>query len=132
MMRTLFHAIATGREWSWSVVGLLVLLGGLTIRNLFLREILHGMKIRNRDWYKRTLVLYQNGSILGWLLFLCFIVGAMLFWRFEATFLKRLNLLEWTLIFTLLFAGSIVCHLRAYACAIVEAVEENVATDKDI
>ena len=43
-----------------------------------------------------------------------------------------LKLMEWIFILVTLFGLSLFSHLRAYARAIVEAVEENIATDKEI
>jgi len=132
MMQAILHAIIEGKEWSWSVIGLVSILAGLIMRGFLLRDILRGMKIRNRSWYKRTQEYYQGRAILGWIFFICFAVGTMLLWRFEAFFLRYLNSLQWMLILTSLFVLSLFCHLRAYARAIVEAVQENVAADKDI
>ena len=132
MTHAIIRAIVDGKEWSWSVIGLVSILTGLLIRGFLLRDILRGMKMRNRSWYKRTQEHYQGRAILGWIFFTCFAVGTMLLWRFEIFFLRYLNSLQWMLVLTSLFVLSLFCHLRAYARAIVEAVQENVAADKDI
>ena len=50
----------------------------------------------------------------------------------ESVFLKYLSSFEWFLIFILLFLLSVFFHLRAYARSIVEAMQENVAMDKEL
>ena len=132
MIRAIIYEIIEGKEWSWSVIGLVSILGGLSIRAFLLRDILRGMKVRNRSWYRRTQEHYQGRAILGWIFFICFAVGTMLLWRFEPFFLRYLSSLEWMLVLAGLFVLSLFCHLRAYAKAIVEAVQENIAADKDI
>ena len=132
MIQESIRFIQTGKDWSWSLIGIAAILGGLLIRSLLLRDILHGMKIRNRSWYKRTQTYYQKRSILGWMFFSFFLLGAMLFWRFEAFFLRYLNFVQWMLVLVILFMLSLFCHIRAYARAIIEAMEEHVATDKDL
>ena len=132
MLRALIQSIAEGKEWSWSVIGLLAILMGLAIRSLLLRDILRGMKIRNRNWYQCTQEHYQGRAILGWIFFALFVVGAMLLWRFEALFMNYFTFGQWIMLLGGLFVLSLFCHLRAYAKAIVEAVQESVATDKDI
>ncbi len=132
MVKAILHSIAEGKEWSWSVIGLLAIIGGLAIRGMLLRDILRGMKIRNRNWYHRTQEHYQGRAIIGWIFFILFAVGTMLLWRFEIFFLRYFTIVQWILILIGLFVASLFCHLRAYAKAIVEAVQENVAMDKDI
>lgn len=132
MFQDMINTIEQGREWSWSIVGVLAIVSGLIIRSVLLRDILRGMKIRNRTWYRRTQTYYQKRGLVGWIFFALFAIGAMLLWRFEAFFLNYLNLLQWILVLSIFLILSIFSHLRAYACAIVEAVEENVAADKDI
>lgn len=132
MIRSVIEAVLEGKGWSWSVIGLIAILGGLFLRSLLLRDILRGMKIRNRGWYRRTQEYYQGRAILGWVFFLLFAIGAMLLWRFEALFLRYLDYLQWIFVLAALLAISLFLHLRAYARAIVEAVQEHVAADKDI
>ena len=132
MIRDLLHAIVEDREWSWSVVGLFAILMGLLIRGILLSDILRGIKIRNRSWHKRAQAHYQRRAMIGWIFFILFVLGTILFWRFEAVFLRYLSALRWLLIFISLLIIALFLHLRAYACAIVEAVEEHVAADKDI
>lgn len=132
MIQDLVRATLDGREWSWSVVGLFAIVGGLLIRSILLRDILRGIKIRNRSWYKRAQTHYQRRAIVGWWFFILFVFGMMLFWRFEAAFLRYLTFFQWMLVFGSLLVLTLFSHLRAYARAIVEAVEENIAADKDI
>ena len=131
-MGEMIEAIVRSRDWSWSLIGLFDIVGGLMVRSFLLRDILRGMKIRNRSWYERTQDHYQRRAVLGWIFFLFFALGTMLFWRFELFFLRFLNLFQWVLVLTGLLVLSLFSHLRAYARAIVEAVEESVGTDKDL
>jgi hypothetical protein len=132
MNSDLFRTILEGREWSWSVFGCVVMITGLLIRSLLLRNILRGMKVRDANWYRRMLFYYEKKSILGWLFFAVSIAGAMLFWRFESFFLKYLNTVEWILVFFIFYIISLFLHIRAYASAIVETVSENISGDKDL
>ena len=88
MISSLLHSIVEGKQWSWSLVGLAVILLGLLIRSFLLRDILRGIKIRNRSWYRRAQTHYQERAILGWIFFALFAVGALLLWRVDAVFLR--------------------------------------------
>lgn len=132
MIKTMIRAIIEEKEWSWSIIGLVSISAGLLIRSFLLRDILKGMKIRNWSWYQRTLEHYQGRAIFGWIFFIFFVIGTMLLWRFETFFLRYFTFVQWITIFIGLLVLSILCHLKAYAKAIVEAVQENVAADKDI
>lgn len=131
MIEEVFQSIASGREWSWSLMGLAALFFGLFVRSIVLRDILRGLRIRNKSWYRRAQTFYQGRAILGWIFFVLFEVGVVLYWRFEPVVLTRLGLFQVVTILVALLAASIFCHLKAYARAIVEAIQENVATDKD-
>ena len=132
MNQELIRLIISERQWSWSVIGLVVIIAALSFRTFSLGNILRIMKVRNLSWYKRTLTYYQKRSILGWIFFYLFILGVILLWRYETFFLKYLNFLEWTLIFISVFFLSLFFHMKAYARSIVEAMQENVATDKEL
>lgn len=132
MNKELIHSIFNERDWSWSVIGLLSILIALGVRTLFLKDILRSMKIRNKSWYKRTLAYYQKKSLVGWIFFGLFILGIILLWRMEPLFLKYFSFLEWFLFFISLFFLSIFFHLRAYTQSIIEALQENVALDKEL
>ena len=110
----------------------MILLAALIVRAFLLRNVFSGMKVRNRTWYKRTLDQYQKRSLFGWIFFGLFIVGSILFWRFEDLFLKRLGFVEWLLIFILLFLVSVFSHLKAYARSMVEALQDQVDMSKEL
>lgn len=132
MNEELIHLIFNERQWSWSLVGLLSILLALGVRSLFLKDILRSMKIRNKSWYRRALTYYQKRSLLGWIFFGLFILGLVLLWRMEPLFLKYFSSLEWFLFFVSLFFLSVFFHLRAYTQSIIEALQENVALDKEL
>lgn len=132
MSEELIHLIFNERDWSWSVIGLLSILIALGVRTLFLKDILRSMKIRNKSWYQRTLAYYQKKSLVGWIFFGLFILGVILLWRMEPLFLKYFSFLEWFLFFISLFFLSIFFHVRAYTQSIIEALQENVALDKEL
>ncbi len=131
-MNKLIQMISQERSWSWSILALVAIVGGLALRALFLKGILRNLKIRNRSWYNRSLVYYEKRSFIGWIFFALFVIGITSFWFSDTFFLKYLNTREWILIFSLLFMISIFFHLRAYTTAIINAVQEHVATDKEI
>ena len=131
-MRELVQTIHEGRQWSWSVVGILALVLLLLIRSLLLSNILHAMKVRDSDWYRRTLYFYEKKSIGGWICFGIALIGLMLYWRFELFFRRYQSPVNWAFIFSGFYVISLFWHLHAYAKAIVETVSENLSTDKDI
>ena len=132
MIEDIVSIIKNGKEWSWSVIGILTLLLGLGVRSIFLRDILREMKTRNRTWYHRMQLYYQRRAAIGWIFFGFFLIGAILLWRFDYFFLRHLSFAKWTCVLLALFIASLISHLKAYARAMVEAVQENVAADKDI
>ena len=79
-----------GKEWSWSVVGMIAVLAGLVLRGIIMRDILRGIKIRNRNWYQRAQAHYQKRSLIGWICFMVFAGGIMIQWRFPDFFLQEL------------------------------------------
>lgn len=131
MNHNLISIITQGREWSWSLIGLLSLAVGLCIRNLLLRELLQALKARDRNWYQRTQICYQKRSGLGWIFFGLFVFGSALFWRFEGAFLQYLERLWWILIFVSLLVVSFFSHLRAYTFSILEAAEDPMTVDRE-
>lgn len=132
MISETIRAIETGREWSWSVIGLIAILAGLVIRSLILRDVLRNIKIRNRSWYQRAQSFYQGRAIIGWIFFAIFAIGMMLIWRFESFFVRYLSFPQWTFVFLVFLVLALLAHLRAYARAIVDAVQENLVNDKDL
>lgn len=132
MIESAIQAIQAGREWSWSLIGILVIVFGLSIRSFFLHDILRGMKIKTRNWYGRTQANYQKRAALGWLFFALFVLGSMLLWRFDLAFRKYLSLREWIFTLSFLLIMSLICHLRAYAHAMIEVAQENAAADGNL
>ena len=132
MITSILEAIVTGKEWSWSVVGLIAILFGLGIRGLVLRDILRGVKLRNRQLYDRVQIYYQGRSILGWVFFIGFVIGSMLLWRFDSFLTRYLDLIVWSLGLITLLILALLFHLRGYARAIVDAIQESLGSDKDI
>ena len=131
MIQELLQAAREGKDWSWSVVGILAISGGLVIRSFFLRDLLRNMRIKNRRWYHRVQMFYQKRAIVGWFFFALFFIGAILLWRFDQFFLRYMTFLNWSLLLLGCFVVSLICHLRAYARAIVETVEDSVQLEKD-
>jgi uncharacterized membrane protein YbhN (UPF0104 family) len=132
MIWTFFNTVLEGRDWSWSLIGIAAIIVGLLLRGLLLTGILKRVRRANRKWYKRTQVYYQENAWMGWIPFGIFAIGSMCFWRFEAFFLKHLGHLEWIIILVSFLALSLFLHLRTYAQAMVDAVQEQVITDKDL
>ncbi len=132
MNHQLWEVISTEREWSWSLIGIVVLLAALIVRAFLLRNVFSSMKVRNKTWYKRTLEQYQKRSLVGWIFFGLFILGIILLWRFEDVFLKRFSFVEWLLILILLFLVSVFSHLKAYARSMVEALQDQVDMSKEL
>ena len=128
----IIQAILVGREWSWSVIGLITILFGLGVRSFILRDIIKGIKIRNRNWYQRVQGYYQERSWIGWIFFGIFTLGSMLLWRFDIFFMRYLNSAVWILVLIGFLMLALLCHLRAYARAIIDTVQENLGSDKDI
>ena len=132
MITSILEAIVTGKEWSWSVVGLIALLLGLGIRALVLRDILRGIKLRNRQLYDRVQSYYQGRSVFGWIFFIGFVIGSMLLWRFDSFLTRYLDLVVWSLVLMAFLMLALLVHLRGYARAIVDAMQESLGSDKDI
>jgi hypothetical protein len=116
--------IIYGKEWSWSVVGIVMIIIGLFFRNILLRDILMEIKIKNPQTYKQLQSQYQKRSLWGWIYFSLFVIGITLYWRFEDDFLKYLPLFQWMVIFFIFFVLSIVCHFRAYLKAMADIYQE--------
>jgi uncharacterized membrane protein len=132
MIQSLLGYIVQGREWSWSVIGLIAILGGLIIRSFLISGILHRVKTSNRKWYKRTNSYYSRRAIYGWGFFLVFVLGSILLWRFENQLLQTLKMHEWVLILVACFAISLLLHLKAYARSIVDAAQDEMTANRDI
>ena len=120
-----------GREWSWALICLLLVIGTLVIRSLVLSGVLSKARRVNRKWAKRAVGYYERRSIVGWILFLIFIVGTTLLWRYESHFLEYLGRLEWLVIFLSFLVLGLVLHLRAYAQSIIDGAHEQAVQEKE-
>ena len=132
MLKLFIQDILEGREWSWSVIGILAVVAGLILRSLLLSDILHRIKKSNRKWYKRVQTFYERRSLIGWGFFIAFVVGSMLIWRFERFFVKYMELEQWLLILVIFLVLSLFSHLRSYARSMIDAVQEQLISDKEL
>lgn len=127
-----FHQLMTDRNFSWPIVGILLIIGTLVIRFFLLHDILRELKYHNKAWYKSAQTHYQKHSITGWVIYLVSIAGLILLWRFEPFFVRFANFLCWVLIFTVLLMLSYLIHLKKYIKAIFKAMPAPAPQDTDI
>ena len=132
MIREVVTTIVDGREWSWALISCFAIFIALGLRGLVLRDLLWKIKSKDRDWYKNLQVRYQRRSAAGWVFIAMFAAGVTLFWRFENWFLRHLDAFRWMAIFVAFLAVSLICHLRAYAEAMIETICEEIGTEQDI
>jgi len=132
MNESVFKLLNEGREWSWSVIGLIAIFLGLFLRAFLLSNVLRHVRDNNRKWYRRTIALYRRRSFLGWLFFIISMAGIMLLWRFDTFLVRFLNYSQWAIVLTCFFVASVFLHLRAYARSLIEAGQEQPAQEKGI
>ncbi len=131
-IQQILKTILVDRNWSWTIIAIGAILLGLVARQFILGDLLGKLRKKNRNWYKKTQKLYQPLSTIGWALFCLSITGFILIWQNETLFTNYLNAGYWLFIFGMLMLSAYIFHLRAYMRAMIEALHENLLSEKDI
>ncbi|OGW79548.1 MAG: hypothetical protein A3G33_07055 [Omnitrophica bacterium RIFCSPLOWO2_12_FULL_44_17] len=132
MFQEIQQSIGDGRNWSWALIAIVSILVGLTFRQLVLGDLLRKLKNKNKTWYKKTQQRYESLSLIGWGLFVISIFGFIMIWHNESLFTRYLNLSYWLIVFSGLIVVSYIFHLRAYMQAMVDSIQENIMTEKEL
>ncbi|HNX69382.1 MAG TPA: hypothetical protein PLL75_05345 [Candidatus Omnitrophota bacterium] len=130
-MTAFWNIVLTQRTWSWAVVGIVYLLGFLTLRSFFFRSLIKRAKPLNSKWYAEIKKIYLRKSIGGWVLFLLSFLLLIFFW--QSGDFQRSSLYEAAMILLVLLTVflSIMSHLIAFGVAalyVLKQLENNQMT----
>ena len=132
MIDEVLNTIGLDQPWAWSLIGLGALVVGLVIREICMHELLTDLKTGNKQLYKKTLKHYQQRSLSGWVFFAFYAGGAILLWLFKSKAVEILNFWVWIGLLGSALVLSILCHLRAYAQALVHTIRNDILPKKDL
>ncbi len=116
-------AILSGRDWSWTVVGILYVLAAYFVRGWFVNPLSQKSRILSKASWHQVKSHYLNASFLGWIFFFFPLALIALVWRKTALPVpvdNRYLILAGCISFVL----SVVLHLQAFGLAAVAALKD--------
>lgn len=124
MLQVYFNAILSERSWSWTVIGLVYVISGYTLRSWFLKPVVRKAKELDKPLWHKIKKAYLRHSPLGWIFFLIPLVISIVLWYREV--LRPLTIKDAAAILTAVvsFILSIFCHLQAFGIAALEVLRQ--------
>lgn len=122
-LQSYVDAILSGRDWSWTVVGILYVLAAYFVRGWFLNPLSKQAKTLSRASWHQIKSHYLGASFLGWIFFFFPLAIVVIIWRKTALLVPvedRYLILAGCLGFIL----SLLLHLQAFALAAVTALKD--------
>lgn len=111
------QVIQEERFWSWTLLGIIYLLAGLTVRGWFLNSVFNEAREIRKHYYSEIKQQYLKQSVAGWFFFFIPIAFIILLWNQVKSF--PLNAMQFTAILAAVisFVLSIISHLKAFTSA---------------
>ncbi len=125
--------ITSEKQWSWTLVGIVYLVGALFIRSLFFRFPVRETKEIDASLYSAVKTIYLKNSGLGWVLFsisFLLVIATWLEWQSVAS--DRTLVLFFCLLLPLLLFLSVALHLTAYVRALLAVLRQRMGVEKEI
>ncbi len=122
-LKNYFTVILNERDWSWALVGILVFIGMLLIRHLFISPIIRKSKELNRTPYEEFKKAYIKRGALGWAFFLISFTLVIGLWGYGARLPLSMKEALAILASIASFILSIIFHLQALGMAAVVALK---------
>lgn len=122
-LQSYVDAILSGRDWSWTVVGILYVLAAYFVRGWFVNPLSQKAKNLSRESWHRIKSHYLSASFLGWVFFFFPLAIVVLIWRkteLPVPVENRSMIVAGCVSFVL----SVMLHLQAFALAAVAALKD--------
>lgn len=111
------QVIQEERFWSWTIIGILYLISGLTVRGWFLNPVFNQAREIRKQYYGEVKQVYLKNSLIGWFFFFVPLAFIIVLWNqvkgFPMNTAQHIAILAGALSFVL----SIVSHLKAFTGA---------------
>jgi len=122
------EVIQEERFWSWTLIGIVYLLAGLTVRGWFLNPVFNQAHEIKKPYYHEIKQVYLKKSMAGWCFFFIPLAFIVVLWNGVKSF--PLNAQQWSAVMaaTLSFVLSIISHLKAFTIATLSVMR--VAVDE--
>ena len=127
-LKPYLDAVLQGRDWSWTLVGLIYLIAGLIIRSWFLKPVVRRAKELDKKVYRQVKGEYLSRSVWGWLFFLITFMILVGLWNSSSGFpiTEKQALLALAALAS--FILSIIFHLGAFAAAAIVTLKKVTGT----
>ena len=130
--RNYLNLIFLEKEWSWTLVGIAYLIGGLFIRSLFFRPLVRETKETDSNLYPAVRTAYLKKSGAGWVFFSLSFLAVIAVWVGWKSIINDFSLIVFvSLLITLLFSLSVILHLSAYAKALLFVLRQKMGVEKE-
>lgn len=114
-----------GRDWSWSLVGLVYIIVGLFIRGLFLKPLLRHAKELEKKPYRDFRSAYLGRSLWGWVFFFITFLILIGLWTSVDNFPISENEALLILAGLASYVLSIIFHIGAIAVAAIVSLKKS-------
>ena len=124
--------IVSERQWSWTVVGMIYLVGSLLSRSLFFRSLIRETKGIDSSLYSAVKQVYLKNSISGWILFSISFLLVIVAWLQWTSVVNDKTLFPFfCLLLPILFFLSVTLHLTAYVKALLAVLRQRMGVEKE-
>lgn len=130
LLNNYMKLIMEERFWSWSVIGILYLIAGSTVRGWFLNGVSARARALKSKYYHEVKQAYLRRSLPGWFLFFLPLVIFTFVWNQTATRPLAGIYLAALIVGGVSFLGSILAHLNAFAFAALTVLGD-IVQDKE-
>ena len=124
MILDYWQAVLKERDWSWTLVAVLLILFGLVIRGWFLGPLIHKAKSLDRKIYHEIKSTYLKRSLAGWVFFFIATGLAVFVWSDNPKLPLGLQDKVQLAAIGLSFFLSILLHLIAFGLASLSVLQE--------
>lgn len=124
--------IVSEKQWSWTVVGTIYLVGALLIRSFFFRFLVRETKGIDSSLYSAVKPVYLKNSVSGWIFFaISFLLVIVVWLEWPSVANDKTLLLFFCLLLPVLFFLSVTLHLTAYVRALLAVLRQRMGVEKE-
>lgn len=129
-LQDFIHVVLTQRDWSWTLVGIVYLILGLSVRSWFLSPLIRKASSLEKKQNREIKKLYLEHSLIGWFFFLVpfFILTAL--WNSDIKIPMTVQQALAILGATLSYIFSIISHLTAFGIASISVLKQHIDSQK--
>ncbi len=127
-----FDVILKERDWSWALIGIMILVSMLVVRHLFIAPVVHKAKELNRTPYEEFKKAYLKRALFGWIFFLASFGLMIGLWGYGVSLPLSMKAALALLASIMSFILSILFHLQALGVAAVVALKRVSEKEADL